>query len=117
MENTSTILLTSTNYFQWKSHMENLLRSKGFYRITLGTKIASTDDEAKVVKWDNKNDQAHGLIGMSISLDLKFHLDGLDSPVEAWEKLTNVFVLKNEIQTYQLENKVLTLDLSNITFI
>ena len=62
MENTSIVLLTRTNYFQWKSHVEDLLRSKGLYRITLGMEISSKDDEAKVAKWDNKNDQAHGLI-------------------------------------------------------
>ena len=61
MENTSIVLLTSINYFQWKSHMEDLLRSKGLYRITLGTKAAPDEDE-KQAKWENKND----LIGMSI---------------------------------------------------
>jgi hypothetical protein len=86
MENTSIVLLTSNNYFQWKSHMEDLSRSKGFYRITLGTEVALDDDENKS-KWENKNDQAHGLIGMSISPDLIFHLDGEDSSVKSWEKL------------------------------
>ena len=51
MEITSVVLLTSVNYFQWKSHMEDLLRSKGLYRITLGTKTTPDDDEKKD-KWD-----------------------------------------------------------------
>ena len=50
MENTSIIRLTNTNYFQSKSHMEDLIGSKGLYRITLGTKTIPTDDEAKVAK-------------------------------------------------------------------
>ena len=112
MEIKRIFLLNGVDYFQWKSHMENLLRSKGFYRITLGTETAP-DDEKKIAKWDNKNDQARGLIGMSISPDLRFHLDGLDSPVEAWEKLHKVFGLKNEIRAYHLENELLTLDPSN----
>ena len=103
---------TSNNYFQWKSHMEDLLRSKGLYRITLGTEVALDEDE-KQVKWKNKNDQARGFIGMSISPDLRFHLDGEDSPVKAWEKLNNFFGIKNEIQAFQLENELLTLDPSN----
>jgi hypothetical protein len=53
MENTSIVLLTNTNYFQWKSHMEDLLRSKWLYRITLGTKNAPDDDEKKH-KWKTK---------------------------------------------------------------
>ena len=81
MENTNIVLLTSTNYFQWKSHMEDLLRTKGLYRITLGTEVAPDEDE-KQAKWENKNDQARGLIGMSILPDLRFHLDGEDSPVK-----------------------------------
>ena len=74
--------------------MEDLLRCKGFYRITLGTKTVPDDDEKKS-RWENKNDLARCLIGMSISLGLRFHLEGEDSPVKAWEKLNNVFGIKN----------------------
>jgi hypothetical protein len=72
MASTINLLLSNTNYFQWKSHMGDLLRSKGLYRITLGKETTPTD-AAKKVKWDNRNDEAHGLIGMSISSDLRFH--------------------------------------------
>jgi hypothetical protein len=73
MDSTSNLLLTSNNYFQWKSHMEDLSRSKGLYRITLGKEKEPTDDDKKV-KWANRSDEARGLIGMSISPDLRFHL-------------------------------------------
>jgi hypothetical protein len=116
MKNTSIVLLTSTNYFQWKSSMEDLLRSKGIYRITLGIETTLDEDEKKA-KWENKNDQAHGLIEMSIFLDLRFHLDGEDSPVKAWEKLNSIFGIKSEIRIFQLENELLTLDPSNFPFI
>ena len=68
MASTSTILLTNNNYFQWKSHMEDLLRSKGMYRITLGKETTPTDDDKKA-KWANRSDEACGLIRISISLD------------------------------------------------
>jgi hypothetical protein len=48
--------------------MEDLLRSKGLYHITLGKEKAPTNDD-KNVKWDNRSDEACGLIGMSISPD------------------------------------------------
>ena len=67
----------------------------------------------KKKKWENKNDQAHGLIGMPISPNLRFHLEGEDSPIKAWEKLNSVFGIKNEIRSFQLENELLTLDPSN----
>jgi hypothetical protein len=112
MENKNVFLLTSTDYFQWKSPMEDLLRSKGLYRITLGIET-TPDDEGKIAKCDKKNDQAHGFIGMSISQDLRFHLDALDYRIKAWKKLNTAFGIKNEIQAFQLENELLTLDSSN----
>jgi hypothetical protein len=50
--------------------MEDVLRSKGLYQITLGKEQEPTYDENKV-EWDNKSDEAHGLIGMSISPGFK----------------------------------------------
>ena len=50
---------------------------------------------------------------MSILPDLRFHLDGEDSPVKSWEKLTSIFGIQNEIRAFQLENELLTLDPSN----
>ena len=73
MASSSNIFLTITNYFQWKSHMEDLLRSKGLYLITMGKEKEPIDDD-KNVKWVNRSDEARGLIRMSISHDLRFHL-------------------------------------------
>jgi hypothetical protein len=61
MASTSNVFLTSTNYFQWKSHMEDSLRSKGLYQITLGKEKTPTDDDKKS-KWANRSDEARGLI-------------------------------------------------------
>jgi hypothetical protein len=90
MNSTSNLLLTTTNYFQWKSHMEDLLRSKGLYRITLGKETTPIDADKKS-KWDNRNDEARGLIGMSISPYLKFHLQSIDKPKEAWENIRKYY--------------------------
>jgi hypothetical protein len=57
--------------------MEDLIRSKGLYQITLGNETTSTDADKKV-KWDNRNEEARGLIGNSISPDLRFHLQSID---------------------------------------
>ena len=76
--------------------MEDLLRSKGLYRITMGTETTPTDDDKKA-KWDNRNDEACGLIGMSISPDLRFHLQSIDKPKEAWENIEYVFGKHNII--------------------
>ena len=57
------IILTSSNYFSWKYRMEDVLRSRGHFRITLGKETEPTDDDKKI-KWVNRCDKAHGLIGM-----------------------------------------------------
>jgi hypothetical protein len=105
---TSIVLLTSNNYFQWKSHMEYLLRSKGLYRITLGKEKAPTDADKKA-KWDNRNDEAHGLIRISISPNLRYHLQDIDDPKEAWDMIESLFGKLNIIRAQQLENQILTL--------
>jgi hypothetical protein len=77
--------------------MEDLLRSKSMCRITLGKEKEPTNDDKKL-KWDNKSDEARGLIGMSISPDLRFHLKEIDDHDEAWEKNKSVFGKLNIIQ-------------------
>jgi hypothetical protein len=116
MASSSNLLLTSTNYFQWKSHMKDSLRSKGLYWITLGKEKEPTDANKKV-KWANRSDEAHGLIGMSISPDLRFHLKEIDDPNEAWEKIETLFGKLNIIRAQQLENQVLTLNPSDFSCI
>ena len=65
--------------------MEDVLRSRGLFRITSGKerglfRITSgketepTDDDKKI-KWANRCDEAHGLIGMSISTGLRFYIE------------------------------------------
>jgi hypothetical protein len=88
------LLLPTTSHGNpiWKY----VLRSKGLYRITLGKELELTDDENKV-KWANKSDEARGLIGMSISFDLRFHLQGIDAPMQLGTKLEAVFGKHNII--------------------
>ena len=49
--------------------MEDVLRSRGLFRITSGKETKPTDDDKKI-KWENRCDEAPGLSGMSISTDL-----------------------------------------------
>jgi hypothetical protein len=96
MDSSSNPLFISTNYFQWKSLMEDLLRNIGLYRITLGKEKEPTDTDKKD-KWDNRSDEACGPIGMSISPYLRFHLKEIDDHDEYWEKLESVFGKHNII--------------------
>jgi hypothetical protein len=94
--------------------MKDLLRSKGLYQITLGKETTPTNDDKKS-KWDNRNDEARGLIEMSISPYLRYHLQGIDDPEEAWNTIEYVFGKFNIIRAQQLENQILTLILSDFS--
>ena len=70
--------------------MEIFLREKGLYRVTMATE-AEPNAAAENIKWHNRRDEAYGLLCLSISRDLLFHLDGLNSPDQVWEKLSELF--------------------------
>ena len=53
--------------------MEILLRAKGLYRVTMATK-AEPNAAIEKIKWHNRRDEAYGLLCLSISRDLLFHL-------------------------------------------
>ena len=42
------IILTSSNYFSWTSRMEDVLRSRGIFRITSGKETEPIDDDKKL---------------------------------------------------------------------
>jgi hypothetical protein len=96
--------------------MEDLLRSKGLYWITLGKEKTPTYVDKKS-KWDNRNDEARGLIEISISHDLRYHLQNIDDPKEAWDMIESVFGKLNIILAQQLENQILTLSPNDFSFL
>ena len=86
--------------------MEILLREKGLYRVTMATEV-EPNAAAEKIKWHNRRDEAYGLLCLSISRDL-FHLDGLTSPNEVWEKLADLFGNIDEMRGHQIENKLIS---------
>ena len=89
--------------------MEDVLRSRRLFRITSRKEIELTDDDKKI-KWANRCDESRGFIGMSISIDLQFHISGIAEPDQAWEKLESLFGKHNKIQGHQLENELISLN-------
>jgi hypothetical protein len=62
--------------------MEDLLRGKGLYWMSLGIYLGPIDAE-KPRKWFNRNDETRGLIGMKIYEDLKFHIQSINIAQES----------------------------------
>ena len=65
------------------------------------------------IKWHNRRDEAYSLLCLSISRDLIFHLDGLTSPNELWEKLVDIFGKIDEMRGHQIENELISLSPSS----
>ena len=74
---------------------------------------AEPNATAEKIKWHNKRDEAYGLLCLSISRDLIFHLDGLTSPNEVWEKLVDIFGKIDEMRGHQIENELISLSPSS----
>jgi len=74
-------------------------------KVFLTKKPALDDDK---VKWANRSYETCGLIRMSISPDLRFHLKEIDDPEEARENIESVFGKLNIIRAQKIENQVLT---------
>ena len=73
------LILNPFNYFEWKTEISLLLRSKGLYRVTMGIEkepIVATEK----IKYFNKLYEAIGMICLSISRDLLFHVGGDTTP-------------------------------------
>ena len=108
MDQSQKIILTPFNFFEWKAEMEILLREKGLYKVTMEIE-AEPNAAAEKIKWHNRMDEAYGLLCLSISRDLLFHIDGLTSPNEVWEKLIDLFGKIDEMRGHQIENELISL--------
>ena len=108
MDQSQKTILNPFNLFEWKAEMEILLRVKGIYRVTMEIE-AEPNATAEKIKWHNRRDEAYGLLCLSISRDLLFHLDGLTSPNEVWENITNLFGKTDEMRGHQIENELISL--------
>ena len=88
------------------------MRVKGLYRVTMATE-ADPNAAAEKIKWHNRRDEVYGLLCLSISRDLLFHLDGLTSSNEVWEKLVEIFGKPDEMKGHQIENELISLSPSS----
>ena len=60
------------------------------------------------IKGKKRRDEAYGLLCLSISRDLLFHLDGLTSPDEVWENIETLFGNIDEIWGHQIKNEMIS---------
>lgn len=92
--------------------MIDVLTSKNLWRLVTHEHKKPTDAQA-LIKWEEKFDQARGLIGQRVSNSLQVSIDTKDNPVEVWEILASLFNKSNDVSYYYLEKKIHELDPTN----
>ena len=60
-------------------------------------------------KYFNRLCDAFGLLCLTISGELLFHVDSLTTPNEVWVKLESLFGKINELRGHQLKNELISL--------
>ena len=84
------------------------LRLKCLYRVTMATKFELNSVVAKS-KLFNRIDEAFGMISISISRELLFHVDIMKTFNKLWLKLETLFRRTDEMRVHKLENELISM--------
>jgi hypothetical protein len=102
------LILNPFNYFEWKTKISLLLRSKGNYRVTMGTE-KEPNVAVEKIKYFYKLDEAIGMICLSISRYLLFHVSRATTPDVVLTTLEGLFGKQDAMRVHQLENEIISL--------
>jgi hypothetical protein len=93
------VILTPFNYFEWKPKIELLLRSKGLYRVTIGTEVEHTSSIEKS-KYFTRMDESYRIFCFSMYPDLLFDVDTCKNLGDIWTKLKDLLGKKDNPRGY-----------------
>ena len=97
--------LVGPNYLAWKRKMIDVLKSKNLWRF-VNDEHKKHVDAKDVAVWEDKCDQARGLIGQTVADSFQVSVEAEDSPVEVWKTLSSLFDKSNDVSAYYLEKKI-----------
>ena len=104
--------LVGPNYLAWKRKMIDVITSKNLWRI-VNDEHKKPVDAKDVSIWEEKCDQARGLIGQMVADSLQVSIEAEDSSVEVWKTLSSLFDKSDDVFAYYLEKKIFELDPTN----
>jgi len=85
--------LNNENYTNWKFKMELLLRKQNLWKkVIVGTRPEKKEDDSnngEIDDWDAKDDEARGIIGLSVEDDQLVHIRGAQTAQQTWNALKN----------------------------
>ena len=80
---------------------------------SIGSLWTLKKSETNKARFLNKKDEAFRFLCLFVSRDLLFHLLGLKTPKEIWDKLETLYGKQDDLRVYQLENELMSLQPSN----
>ena len=89
-------ILTTSNYLDWRIDIQLDLRKHGYHNIIHGWD-PKPHQRVERNKFLNRYDEAFGYLCTYIYTDHLFHLEGLRTPGESWEKLDILFNKQDEL--------------------
>ncbi len=101
--------LVGPNYLQWKRKMIDVLRSRNLWRLVDGKQPKPTDADELVI-WEERYDQARGLIGQTVADNLHVHIEALEDPIQVWKALATLFDKTDGVSAYYFEKKIHSID-------
>jgi len=101
--------LVGPNYLAWKRKMIDVLKSKNLWRIVNGEHNKPVDAKYVAI-WEEKCDQARGLIGQMVADSLQVGIEAENSLVEVWKTLSSLFDKSDDVSSHYLEKKIFELD-------
>ena len=93
--------------------MQISLHNKGLYRMTMG-RVTEPQHYIEKSKHLDRLDEAFGYMCIHISRELLFHLDGLKTLKEVWDKLEYLFGKQDELRGHIPENELTALHPNNL---
>ena len=106
------IILTPLNYLHWRDVMHIVLCNKGLYRVTMGREVGPQLYLEKY-KHLNNRDAYFGFMCIHIYRELLFHLNGLKTLKEVWDKLESLFGKRDEFRGHIMKNEMIALQTNN----
>jgi hypothetical protein len=102
--------LTATNFTTWKYRLQLILRDRRLWKYVDGSAPAPAEGK-QLAEWEDKDQQAHAQIALTVSDSALGHIRNARSAREAWTKICSVFEQKGLAAKVFLRRKLVNLKL------
>ena len=103
------------NYNSWRADITDSLKGKGLWWVTSGklikpklpagelTNAATKEYQSELLAWEDKNDRASSMIGLTVDRGPRIHIENIENATERWS------ILKDHYEELNITTRHLTL--------